>query len=132
MTSWLARTALRIIREALRRLPDVLWRNVVGLAFLACSIVPLVAAYEAEALFSRPQPLSLTDAIASAGSGPTRYVTLDGQADAATRIYNIPCSGPDALPYTGQLFSRFSPADGIPINGPDAVVEPHYYVTSLI
>jgi hypothetical protein len=132
MTSWLARTALRIIREALRRLPDVLWRNAIGLAFLACSIVPLIAAYEAEALFSRPQPLSLTDAIASAGSGPTRYVTLDGQPDAATRIYNIPFSGPDALPYTGQLFSRFSPADGIPINAPDAVVEPHYYVTSLI
>jgi hypothetical protein len=124
---------LRLLREAatLRSLPRLAARNKLAVALLVGSIAPLIIAHEAKSFFVTPKPLSLAEAVASVQSEVTRYVTLDARPDTANKFYNVP-GGPYDLPHIDYMLSRFSPADGIPINGPDAAVKPAYVTESLL
>ena len=115
------------VHDSLRRLARLfaegLRRNAIGLLILGCS-VGIVVATE---LVNRPRPLSLADAMTLVHSGSTRYVTLDGVPDGDIRLYAVfPSKDKYGLPtndivHTPEKLSRFSPVDGIPLNGPDAV-----------
>jgi hypothetical protein len=96
-------------------------RHAVGLILLACGTLALVAAIWAHSRLYQPRPMSLADAIAAVGSGAVDYVTLDARPDLEIKLYGI--SRNNDIAHTPERLSRFSPLDGIPLTGADAVAD---------
>jgi hypothetical protein len=102
-----------------QQLRKVLRRNTIGLIFLACSAGVMLLAYAEHVHLYTPSSMSLSTALASLHSGSMRYATLDGQPDTTIKLYNVFPN--DDVVHKAEKLSSFSPVDGIPLNGPDAV-----------